>query len=127
MLSGGLAVLGIDDCGSAKTGKTVAARNMEEWRLLVSGLGIGSGRRPQWQWSRVQMVVTGLRGVASFFVGLGIKNSCGQRGYIRITGASLGLFKISWGKNLKGTVIFGWLALLMVLLSSGCLRLCCMD
>ena len=38
-----------------------------------------------------------------------------------------GLFKISWGKNLKGTVIFGWLALLMALLSSGCLRLCCMD
>ena len=47
--------------------------------------------------------------------------------YIRITRAGLGLFKISWGKNLKGTVIFGWLALLMVLLSSGCLRLCCMD
>ena len=47
--------------------------------------------------------------------------------YIQITRAGLGLFKISWGKNLKGTVIFGWLALLMVLLSSGCLRLCCMD
>ena len=48
--------------------------------------------------------------------GLGVKNSCGAWGYIRIAGAGLGLFNISWGKNLKGTVIFGWLALLMVLL-----------
>ena len=73
------------------------------------------------------MVVTGLGGVAGFSVGLGVKISCGAAGYIRIAGAGLGLFKISWGKNLKGTVIFGWLALLMVLLSNGCLRLCCMD
>ena len=73
------------------------------------------------------MVVTGLGGVTGFSVGLGVKNSCGTWGYIRIAGAGLGLFKISWGKNLKGTVIFGWLALLMVLLSNGCLRLCCMD
>ena len=73
------------------------------------------------------MVVTNLGGVVGFSVGLGVKSSCGPWGYIRITGAGLGLFKISWGKNLKGTVIFGWLALLMVLLSSGCLRLCCMD
>ena len=29
--------------GSTKTGKTAAARNMEEWWLLVSGLGIGNG------------------------------------------------------------------------------------
>ena len=29
--------------GSTKTGKTAAARNMEEWWLFVSGLGIGSG------------------------------------------------------------------------------------
>ena len=72
------------------------------------------------------MVVTGLGGVAAgFSVGLGVKISCGAWGYIRIAGAGLGLFKISWGKNLKRTVIFGWLALLMVLLSSGCLRLCC--
>ena len=71
------------------------------------------------------MVVTGLGGVASFSVGLGVKISCGAWGYIRITGAGLGLFKISWGKHLKGTVIFGWRALLMVMLSSGCLRLCC--
>nr|POE95893.1 g-type lectin s-receptor-like serine/threonine-protein kinase rks1 [Quercus suber] len=48
-------------------------------------------------------------------------------GYTRIAGAGLGLFKISCGKNLKGNVIFGWIARLMVLLSSGCLRLCCMD
>ena len=27
--------------------------------------------------------------------------------YIQITRAGLGLFKISWGKNLKGTFIFG--------------------
>ena len=73
------------------------------------------------------MVVTDLEGAAGFFVGLGMKNSCGQRGYIRTARASLGLFKIPWGKNLKGTFIFGWLALLMVLLSNGCLRLCCMD
>ena len=72
-------------------------------------------------------MVTGLGGAAGFSVGLGVKNSCGAWGNIWITGAGLGLFKISWGKNLKGTVIFGWLALLMVLLSSGCLRLCCMD
>ena len=72
------------------------------------------------------MVVTGLGGIASFSVGLGVKNSYRTWGYIRIAGTGLGLFKISWGKNLKGTVIFGQLALLM-LLSSGCLRLCCMD
>ena len=51
----------------------------------------------------------------------------GGLGYIPIAGISLGLFKISKGKNLKGTIIFGWLALLMVFLLSGCLRLCCMD
>ena len=73
------------------------------------------------------MVVTSLGGIAGFSIGLGVKNSCGAVGYIRIVEAGLGLFKISWGKNLKGTVIFGWLALLMVLLSIGCLRLCCMD
>ena len=50
------------------------------------------------------MVVTGLGGVAGFSVGLGVKISCGAAGYIRIAGAGLGLFKISWGKNLKGTV-----------------------
>ena len=53
------------------------------------------------------MVVTGLEGVAGFSIGLGMKNSCGQRGYIRIAEAGLGLFKISWGENLKGIVIFG--------------------
>ena len=73
------------------------------------------------------MVVTGLGGVIGFSVGLRMKNSCGAAGYIWIARAGLGLFKISWGKNLKGNVIFGWLALLMVLLSIGCLRLCCMD
>ena len=62
------------------------------------------------------MVVTGLGGVTSFSVGLGMKNSCGVVGYTRIAGAGLGLFKISWGKYLKGSVIFGWLALLMVFL-----------
>ena len=31
-------MLGIDDCGDAKTGETAAARNMEWRRLLVSGL-----------------------------------------------------------------------------------------
>ena len=76
---------------------------------------------------RARMVVTDLGGVAGFSVGLGVKNSCGSARYIRISGASLGLFKILWGKNLKGIVIFGWLALLMVLLSIGCLWLCCMD
>ena len=73
------------------------------------------------------MVVTGLGGVTGFSVGLGMKNSCGAAGYTRIAGAGLGLFKISWDKYLKGIDIFGWLALLMVLLSIGCLRLCCMD
>ena len=52
-------------------------------------------------------MVTGLGGVTNFSVGLGVKNSCRAWGYIRITGAGLGLFKISWGKNLKGIVIFG--------------------
>ena len=65
------------------------------------------------------MVVTGLGGVAGFSVGLGMKNLCGAWGHIRIAGVGLGLFKISWGKILKGTVVFGWLALLMVLLSNG--------
>ena len=60
---------------------------------------------------RAQMMVMGLGGVAGFSTGLGMKNSCGQRGYIRIAGVGLGLFKISWGKNLKGIVIFGWLTL----------------
>ena len=62
------------------------------------------------------MVVTGLGGVTGFSVGLGIKNSCGAARYTQIAGADLGLFKISWGKYLKGSVIFGWLALLMVFL-----------
>ena len=53
------------------------------------------------------MVVTGLGGVTGFFVSLGMKNSCGAARHIRIAGAGLGLFKISWGKNLKGTIIFG--------------------
>ena len=76
---------------------------------------------------QARMLVTGLGGVAGFSISLEVKNLCGAWGYIRIAGAGLGLFKISWGKNLKGTVIFGWLALLTVLLSSGCLQLCCMD
>ena len=57
------------------------------------------------------MMGTGLGRVAGFSAGLGMKNSCGQRGYIRTAGAGLGLFKISWGKTLEGNVIFGWLAL----------------
>ena len=73
------------------------------------------------------MVVTSLGGVTGFSIGLGMKNSWGAAGYTRIAGAGLGLLKISWGKYLKGSVIFGWLALLMVLLSIGCLQLCCMD
>ena len=52
------------------------------------------------------MVVTGLGGVTGFSVGLGMKNSYGAAGYIRIVGASLGLFKISWGKNLKGVLSY---------------------
>ena len=57
------------------------------------------------------MLVTSLGGIASFSVGLGVKNSCGATGYTRIAGADLGLFKISWGKYLKGTDIFGWFRL----------------
>ena len=38
---------------------------------------------------RARMVVNGLGGVAGFSVGLGMKNSCGAVGYIRITEASL--------------------------------------
>ena len=53
------------------------------------------------------MVVTDLGGTTSFSIGLGVKNSCGACGNIRITRVGLGLFKISWGKNLKGTIIFG--------------------
>ena len=56
------------------------------------------------------MAVTGLGGVTGFSDGLGMKNSFGAAGYTRIAGADLGLFKISWGKYLKGTDIFGWLA-----------------
>ena len=62
------------------------------------------------------MVVIGLGGVTGFSVGLGMKNSYGVAGYTWIAGAGLDLFKISWGKYLKGSVIFGWLALLMVFL-----------
>ena len=58
---------------------------------------------------QARMVVTGLGGVASFSVGLAVKNSCGTWGNIRIAVASLGLFKISWGKNLKCTVILAGL------------------
>ena len=47
------------------------------------------------------MVVTGLKGTASFSIGLGVKNSCGACGNIRITRVGLGLFKISWGKKLE--------------------------
>nr|POE86895.1 hypothetical protein CFP56_24886 [Quercus suber] len=120
--------------------KTTAARDLEVVDVLSGGDGVGSkwlmGRQQVidlwvsaaglWVWfcdqRRAWMVVTGLGGVTSFFVGLGMKNLCGATGYIRIVGAGLGLFKISWGKNLKGNVIFGWISLLMVLLSSGCRR-----
>ena len=54
-------------------------------------------------------MVTGLGGIANFSVGLGVKNSCGAWGNIRIVRAGLGLFKISWGKNLKGTIILSGL------------------
>jgi len=57
------------------------------------------------------MMVTTLGVVAGFSASVGMKNSCGQRGYIWTVGAGLDLFKISWGKNLKGNVIFSWLAL----------------
>ena len=53
------------------------------------------------------MVVIGLGGITGFSVGLGMKNSYGVVGYTRIAGAGLDLFKISWGKYLKGSVIFG--------------------
>ena len=76
---------------------------------------------------QARMVVTGLGGVAGFSVGLAVKNSCGTWGNIQIAVASLGLFKISWGKNLKCTVKLAGLLFLWFLLSSGCLRLCCMD
>ena len=62
------------------------------------------------------MVVIGLGGIIGFSVGLGMKNSYGGAGYTWIAGVGLDLFKISWGKYLKGSVIFGWLALLMVFL-----------
>ena len=70
------------------------------------------------------MVVTNLGGIVGFSVGLEVKNSCGPWGYIEITRAGLGLFKISWGKNLKGKVglLFDGFAS-----SSGCLQLCCLD
>ena len=54
------------------------------------------------------MAVTGLGGVTGFSAGLGMKNSYGAAGYTRIAGTGLGLFKISWGKYLKGIDIFGW-------------------
>ena len=61
------------------------------------------------------MVVTGLGGAAGFSVGLGVRNSCGAWGNTWIAGAGLGLFKISWGKNLKGTVMVGLLFLMGLL------------
>ena len=72
------------------------------------------------------MVVIGLGGVTGFSVGLGMKNSCGAAGYTWIAGTGLGLFKISWGKYLKGTDILAGLGLMVFffLLSIGCLRLC---
>ena len=48
---------------------------------------------------RVRMVVTGLGGVAGFSVGLGMKNSCDQRGYIWIVG--VGLFQDLMGQKLE--------------------------
>ena len=47
------------------------------------------------------MVVTGLGDVVDFSVGLRVKISCGAWEYIRIVGAGLGLFKISWGQKLE--------------------------
>ena len=58
---------------------------------------------------QARMVVTGLGGVVGFSVGLAMKNSCGTWGNILIAVASLGLFKILWGKNLKCTVILAGL------------------
>ena len=55
------------------------------------------------------MVVTGLGGITGFSIGLGMKNSYGVAGYTRIAGAGLDLFKISWGKYLKGSVILAGL------------------
>ena len=40
-------------------------------------------------------MVTDLGGVTGFSVHLGMKNSCGAAGYIRISRVGLGLFKIS--------------------------------
>ena len=56
---------------------------------------------------RARMVVTGLGGAVGFSIGLGMKYSYRAWGNIQIARAGLGLFKISWGKNLKGTIIFG--------------------
>nr|POE77184.1 hypothetical protein CFP56_33138 [Quercus suber] len=99
----------INNCGDATTGKAAVARDI----AVVDGDGgVGDRWLMGWRWLSANMWVSTANGSISTMVD---------------QGAGLGLFKISWGKNLKGTVIFGWLALLMVLLSSGCLRLCCMD
>ena len=39
---------------------------------------------------------------------LGDKKLMWAAGYTRIAGTGLGFLKISWGKYLKGTNIFGW-------------------
>ena len=39
-------MLGIDNCDSAKTRKTAAARIGGEWQLLVLGFGIDGGQCP---------------------------------------------------------------------------------
>ena len=43
--------------------------------------------------------VTGFGGVVGFSIGFGMKNSCGQRGYMVRTGSGFS-FQISWGKKL---------------------------
>ena len=46
-----------------------------------------------------QMVVIGLGRVAGFSVGLGMKNSCGQRGYIRNARTGLGFSRSHGAKT----------------------------
>ena len=55
-----------------------------------------SGSPQSW----AQIGVTGFGGVVGFSVGFGMKNSCGQRGYMVRIGSGFSL-QISWGKKLR--------------------------
>ena len=76
---------------------------------LSMGLGVGLSFSLFWWFvgcgfcdqRRARMVVTGLGGVTGFFVGLGMKSSCGATGYTRIAGCWFGFVQDLMGQILE--------------------------